>query len=76
MSPRMMSEKKKKVGLAGMIKESQDEILELSQPFKVIFEDAINETKEEIVQRNIKTKISVAQGTANKHSKKPVEKPA
>lgn len=50
----MMSEKKKKVGLAGMIKESQDEILELSQPFKVIFEDAINE-----VSLNFLTLISV-----------------
>ena len=26
-----------------MIRESQDEIFELSQPFKVIFEDAIND---------------------------------
>ena len=42
LSPRVSPEKKKG-GLAGMIKESQDEILELSQPFKIIFEDAINE---------------------------------
>ena len=26
-----------------MIKESQEEIMELSQPFKVIFENAVNE---------------------------------
>ena len=33
----------KKPGLAGLIKESQDEIMELSQPFKVIFETAITD---------------------------------
>ena len=63
-----------------MIKESQDEIMELSQPFKVIFENAVTEvsfslhshrfftvqTREEIVNRNIKSKITVARGSANK----------
>lgn len=42
-SPQMSSAKKKKPGLVGLIKESQDEIMELSQPFKAIFETAIND---------------------------------
>ena len=39
----------KNTSLGGMIKESQEEIQELSAPFKKMFENAIEKTKEEIV---------------------------
>merc|ERR1712113_79918 len=41
--------------LTTLIKESQNEIQELSKPFRKLFEDAINDTKMEIFERNMKT---------------------
>ena len=46
-----------KQGLGEMIKESQDEIMELSAPFKTMFANAVEQTKGEIIQRNIKSRI-------------------
>ena len=48
-----------------MIKDSQEEIQELSAPFKKMFENSIEKTKEEIVQRNIKTKLQVSKTNNN-----------
>ena len=52
-------------GLNGMIKESQEEIVELSAPFKKLFEGAIEKTKEDIAQRNLKTKFKNNKGNLN-----------
>lgn len=41
-----------KKGLTGMIKESQEEIMELSLPFKIIFENAVSEvSRQQVVHR-------------------------
>ena len=48
-----------------MIKDSQEEIVELSAPFKKLFESAIEKTKEDIAQRNIKTKFKNNKGNLN-----------
>ena len=55
----------KTTGLNGMIKESQEEIIELSAPFKKMFESAIEKTKEDIAQRNLKTKVKSSKGNLN-----------
>ena len=41
-TPGVASKAAQKKGLPGMIQDSQDEIMELSQPFKVLFEEAVN----------------------------------
>ena len=48
-----------------MIKESQEEIIELSAPFKKLFESAIEKTKEDIAQRNLRTKVKNSKGNLN-----------
>ena len=52
-------------GLNGMIKESQEEIVELSAPFKKMFEMSIEKTKEDIAQRNLGTKFKGSKGNFN-----------
>ena len=45
--------------IINLIKENQEEIAELSLPFKAMFEDSVRNTKEEIVQRNVKNRINI-----------------
>jgi hypothetical protein len=35
-----------------MMKENMEKIADLSQPFKKMFQDSVNETKQEIINRN------------------------
>ena len=58
-----------------MIKESQEEIQELSEPFKVIFQDAIEQTREEILKRNTKTRIAVARNSPSRKNRPDRTKP-
>ena len=39
-----------------MMKENMEQIADLSQPFKIMFENSVNETKQEVIDRNDKLK--------------------